>query len=109
MCPVTFFGHEYSNLLGKETPENKFFELQVSKTAIDFLESLCSADRKPPEDVWDIYKACRFPLARAWCIKNIEKIEAARTTVFMFDTGHLSTLPWNIGVQTAGAALMICR
>jgi len=99
----------YSNLLGKDKHDYMFFESHVLVPALNFLDKLCLADNKPSQDLWDLCKQYRYPLAGARHIKHVKKFEVDDSTIFVLDMGSLSTVEWSIGVTTASTALMICR
>lgn len=81
----------------------------IGKACIDFGLQLANKEgREPPAAVWDLSPSSSDPLQFSLHLRCIKRVRAGSQLLYMFDFGELATVPWNIAVYTASAALMIC-
>lgn len=95
-----------------EAKENlAFFNQPTVRLCVKFLRHFWQAPLlKPPVESWDVFLSNRLCVASSQRIHTIQTVVTEKgESLYMFNFGSLSTVPWRISVHSAAVALLICR
>ncbi|KXN89667.1 hypothetical protein AN958_05534 [Leucoagaricus sp. SymC.cos] len=98
--------------LDKDELSHDFFISPLGKICASFLRLFSGkdAEQKPNPELWDLSGDNRQTLAFS---KRVSLIKSARSSSgnmwYMFDFENMRTVPWNLAVCSAAAALYVCR
>jgi hypothetical protein len=85
-----------------------FWATEMGYACVDFVLRLASQEQaEPPAAVWDLSSRCCHPLKFSSRLRYIKQVQTGAQRLYMFDFGEWATVPWNVAVYTASAALMI--
>ncbi|KAF9441740.1 hypothetical protein P691DRAFT_632308, partial [Macrolepiota fuliginosa MF-IS2] len=62
----------------------------------------------PDPDLWDLSLDNRRMLCFTKCLSSIRILKHGVDSLYMFDLGDSSTVPWKLAVPLASTALYIC-
>ena len=95
---------KYTKLIGMVRMDHAYFSSPVANHAISFLNSLIH-NQNPGNDVWDLAPENRMTITGCKRISHLKRI----AQFYVFDFGHLATVPWMLAVERADVALLVCR
>ncbi|KAF9439551.1 hypothetical protein P691DRAFT_616319, partial [Macrolepiota fuliginosa MF-IS2] len=88
---------------------NRFFKTLISKQCAFFVRSFTAKlDKTPNSDLWDLSMDNRQTLCFSKCLSSIRTMRNKAETLYMFNFGSSSTIPWKLAVSSASAALYVC-
>ncbi|KAF9441228.1 hypothetical protein P691DRAFT_684646 [Macrolepiota fuliginosa MF-IS2] len=89
---------------------NAFFKTPIGKQCAVFFRSFTAkSDKKPNSDLWDLSMDNRQTLCFSKRLSSIRTVKNKAETLYMFDLGSSSTVPWKLTVSSASTALYVCR
>ncbi|KAF9441605.1 hypothetical protein P691DRAFT_683351 [Macrolepiota fuliginosa MF-IS2] len=84
--------------------------MPIGKQCTTFFRSFTTkSDKKPHLDLWDLSVDNRQTLCFSKHLSSIRVVKNKAETLYMFDFGNSSTVPWRLTVLSASAALYVCR
>lgn len=93
--------------LGLCQSDHTFFNDAIAGHAIEFLNQYAVGSAASPRaDLWDLSLGNRTPLAAA---KRLKFLYCINNSLYVFNFGKDATVPWNLAVESATIALMVCR
>ncbi|KAF9439580.1 hypothetical protein P691DRAFT_607779, partial [Macrolepiota fuliginosa MF-IS2] len=67
------------------------------------------SDKMPNSDLWDLSVDNKQTLCFSKRLSSIRTMKNKAETLYMFDFGSSSTVPWKLAVSSASAVLYICH